>query len=31
MQEFTETRSDFDQLKRKLRTKSMQIVKTKDK
>jgi len=31
MQEFTETRSDIDQLKRKLKTKSKQIVKTKDK
>jgi len=31
MQEFTETRSDIDQLKRKLETKSTQIVKTKDK
>ena len=31
MQEFTEISSDIDQLKRKLKAKSMQIVKTKDK
>jgi hypothetical protein len=31
MQEFTETRTDIDQLKRKIKTKSMQIDKTKDK